>query len=88
MKKESDKVQDLIIESLSVMEKFFKINDSSSIQQLRSEVENLYSASQVEISTIRNSLKDGRELNESQHMVLLDRAAEVLKNRRADGVGL
>ncbi|MEA1019857.1 hypothetical protein U5820_19520 [Enterobacter asburiae] len=88
MKKESDKVQDLIIESLSVMEKFFKINDSSSIQQLRSEVENLYSASQIEISTIRNSLKDGRELNESQHMVLLDRAAEVLKNRRADGVGL
>ncbi|MBO0400940.1 hypothetical protein J1F15_00750 [Enterobacter bugandensis] len=87
LKKESDKIQDLIIESLSVMERFFKINDGNSIQQLRSEVEKLYSKSQIEISTIRNSLKDGRELNEEQHMILLDKAAETLKKRQADGLG-
>jgi hypothetical protein len=86
LKNESDKIQDLIIESLSVMERFFKINDSSSIQQLRDEVENLYSASGIEISTIRNSLKNGRELNEQQHMVLFDNVADVLRKRREAGL--
>ncbi|MFP2430348.1 hypothetical protein SOP92_10015 [Enterobacter ludwigii] len=82
LKKDSDKIQDLIIESLSVMEKFFKVNNSGSIQQLREEVEKLYSASGIEISIIRNNLKNGVELNEQQNMVLLDRAAEALRNRR------
>lgn len=86
LKKESNKVQDLIIESLSVMERFFTLNDGSSIQKLRSEVESLYSASDIEMSTIRNNLKEGRELSEVQNMLLLDEAAKVLRGRRQAGL--
>ncbi|WP_336996015.1 hypothetical protein [Leclercia sp. UBA7405] len=86
LKKESNKVQDLIIESLSVMERFFTLNDGSSIQKLRGEVESLYSASDIEMSTIRNNLKEGRGLSEVQNMLLLDEAAKVLRERRQAGL--
>lgn len=75
---EKEKIQDVIIESLSVMERYFKINDGSSIKKLSDEVRNIYSNSEIEASTIRNSIKKGRELTEHQLTALLDNAAESL----------
>jgi len=69
-KTEKERIQDLIVESLSVMERFFKIDDSSSIQKLKNEVRNLYSNSEIEASTIRNSIKYGQELTEKQAMTV------------------
>lgn len=84
-RKEKEKIQDLIVESLSVMYKFFKIDDGRSIQKLKEEVENLYRESGIEISTIRNAQKYGRELTEQQLLTLIDHADKALKNRQRDG---
>lgn len=80
-RKEKDNIQDLIVESLSVMERFFTIDDSSSIQQLRNEVKKMYTDSEIEMSIIRNAIKDGKELTEQQTLTLFETADEVLKNR-------
>jgi len=84
-KKEKENLQDIIVESLSIMDKFFKIDDSSSIQKLKIEVRNLFSKSEVEASTIRNVLKNGKELTEQQIINLFDKVDEGLKNGQIDG---
>jgi hypothetical protein len=81
-KEEQRKIQDLTVKSLSVLEKFFTIDDSSSIQQLSNEVKNLYSASGLEMSVIRNAIKDNQELTEQQMLTMLDAIGEASKNKQ------
>ncbi|MFI3308612.1 hypothetical protein [Ewingella allii] len=83
---EQGKIQDLTVKSLSVLERFFMIDDSSSIQQLSNEVKKLYSESGLEMSVIRNAIKDGRELTDQQMLTLLDAAGEVSKNRQSSNL--
>ncbi|MBU9853896.1 hypothetical protein J1778_01170 [Rahnella sp. H11b] len=81
-REEKVKIQDLIVESLSVMERFFTIDDSNSIQQLKNDVNKLYSESQLEASIIRNAIKNGIELTEQQILTVFEQAEEVIKNKK------
>lgn len=80
--KEKAKIQDFIVESLFIMEKFFKIDDGSSIQNLKKEVEKLYSTSEIEISSILNAINAKRELTPQQTMTFLDKLDEKIKKDR------
>ncbi|MBN6345326.1 hypothetical protein JZM17_28350, partial [Escherichia coli] len=60
--KEKERLQDLIVASLDVMNDFFKVDNSRSLQQLKSRVEELLTVSDIEASTIRNALRQKKEL--------------------------
>ncbi len=77
--KYKENIQDLIVESISVLDKFFKIDDSSSIQKLKAEVLKLYSDKDIEMSAIRNKFKNDNELTNQEFGTLLDEAANKLK---------
>ncbi|WP_258034562.1 hypothetical protein [Pectobacterium odoriferum] len=65
-RKEKALIQDLIVKSSSIMDKFFKIDNSSSIQKLKEEIKELYADRGIEMATIRNKIRDGEELTEQQ----------------------
>lgn len=83
-----DQLQDLIVKSLSIMDKFFKIDNSSSISKLKEEVRALISERGIEISTIRNVIKDGDKLTDQQTMTFFNEAGEALNNKRNDRLEL
>lgn len=70
--KEKTEIQNFIVNSLTTMEKFFDIDNSSSIQQLREEVEKLYSEKEIEFSTIFNTLNAKKKLKDGQTFAFLD----------------
>lgn len=80
--KEKAKIQDLIVESLFIMEKLFKVESGSSAQNLKKEVEKLYSASEIEISSILNAINANRELTPKQTMVFFEKLDEKTKKDR------
>ncbi|HEJ7837878.1 TPA: hypothetical protein SMI00_000085 [Serratia marcescens] len=59
---EKNRLQDFIVASLNIINQLFKIDSSRSIQQLKAEIEGLFTVSDIEASTIRNTLKSGGEL--------------------------
>ncbi len=82
LSKDKARIQDLIVESLFIMENIFSISDSSSIQKIKKEVEKLYSASEIEISSILNAINAKRELTPQQTMIFFDKLDEKLKKDR------
>ncbi|MGP2540554.1 hypothetical protein [Pantoea eucalypti] len=77
--KEKAEIQHIVVESLSIMERFFKLDNSQSIQGLRKEVEKLYSAKEIEFSTIFNAINTHKSLTEQQTSTFLETLDEKLK---------
>lgn len=78
--KEKTEIQNFIVKSLTTMQKFFEIDNGSSIQQLREEVEKLYSAKEIEFSKIFNALDGKESLKDGQALTFLDALDE--KNKK------
>ncbi|MGC0992671.1 hypothetical protein [Pantoea agglomerans] len=78
--KEKTEIQNFIVKSLTTMQKFFEIDNGSSIQQLREEVEKLYSAKEIEFSKIFNALDAKESLKDGQALTFLDALDE--KNKK------
>lgn len=85
MEIEKEKLQDLIVASLEVMDDFFKVDNSRSLQQLKSRVEELLTVSDIEASTIRNALRQKKELTSSQTMKMLDMVEAKIKKEKEKG---
>lgn len=83
--KEKERLQDLIVASLEVMDDFFKVDNSRSLQQLKSRVEELLTVSDIEASTIRNALRQKKELTSSQTMKMLDMVEAKIKKEKEKG---
>ncbi|EIC4024667.1 hypothetical protein LAC00_000259 [Escherichia coli] len=83
--KEKERLQDLIVASLDVMNDFFKVDNSRSLQQLKSRVEELLTVSDIEASTIRNALRQKKELTSSQTMKMLDMVEAKIKKEKEKG---
>nr|WP_154928293.1 hypothetical protein [Pantoea agglomerans] len=73
-------IQNTVVQSLSIMEKFLKLDDSSSIQELREEVQKLYSAKEIEFSTMINAVEAQKSLTKGQTFMFLDALDE--KNKK------
>lgn len=72
----------MIVASLEVMDDFFKVDDSHSLQQLKSRAEELFTVSDIEASTIRNALRQKKELTSSQTMKMLDMVEAKIKKEK------
>ncbi|HAW0278067.1 TPA: hypothetical protein JLI70_002186 [Escherichia coli] len=83
--KEKERLQDLIVASLEVMDDFFKVDNSRSLQQLKSRVEKLLTVSDIEASTIRNALRQKKELTSSQTMKMFDMVEAKIKKEKEKG---
>lgn len=83
--KEKERLQDLIVASLEVMDDFFKVDNSRSLQQLKSRVEELLTVSDIEASTIRNALRQKKELTSSQTMKMFDMVEAKIKKEKEKG---
>ncbi|EFS5590656.1 TPA: hypothetical protein ACW1B7_000239 [Escherichia coli] len=81
--KEKERLQDLIVASLDVMNDFFKVDNSRSLQQLKSRVEELLTVSDIEASTIRNALRQKKELTSSQRLKMLDMVEDKVKKKKS-----
>lgn len=77
--KEKTEIQHFIVKSLTVMEKFFTVNNGPSIQELRKEVEGLYSAKEIEFSKIFNALDAQENLTDGQALTFLDALDDKIK---------
>ncbi|MDT7360418.1 hypothetical protein RQM69_10625 [Citrobacter freundii] len=84
--KEKDRLQDLIVASLEVMDDFFKVDDSHSLQQLKSRAEELFTVSDIEASTIRNALRQKKKLTSSQTLKMLDMVEDKIKKEKANNI--
>ncbi|MGQ4132787.1 hypothetical protein ACUC97_25510 [Escherichia coli] len=82
---EKERLQDLIVASLEVMDDFFKVDNSRSLQQLKSRVEKLLTVSDIEASTIRNALRQKKELTSSQTMKMFDMVEAKIKKEKEKG---
>lgn len=82
---EKERLQDLIVASLEVMDDFFKVDNSRSLQQLKSRVEELLTVSDIEASTIRNALRQKKELTSSQALKMLDMVESKIKKEKEKG---
>ncbi|HAL6045954.1 TPA: hypothetical protein H6T21_003426 [Escherichia coli] len=83
--KEKERLQDLIVASLDVMNDFFKVDNSRSLQQLKSRVEELLTVSDIEASTIRNALRQKKELTSTQALKMLDMVESEIKKEKEKG---
>ncbi|GCU44944.1 hypothetical protein [Escherichia coli] len=83
MEIEKEKLQDLIVASLEVMNDFFTVDNSRSLQQLKSRVEELLTVSDIEASTIRNALRQKKELTSSQRLKMLDMVEDKVKKKKS-----
>ncbi|HHV9849404.1 TPA: hypothetical protein ACURBK_000254 [Escherichia coli] len=83
--KEKERLQDLIVASLDVMNDFFKVDNSRSLQQLKSRVEELLTVSDIEASTIRNALRQKKELTSTQALKMLDMVESKIKKEKEKG---
>lgn len=81
--KEKERLQDLIVASLDVMNDFFKVDNSRSLQQLKSRVEELLTVSDIEASTIRNALRQKKELTSTQRLKMLDMVEDKVKKKKS-----
>jgi len=77
--KEKIEIQNFIVKSLTIMEKFFKVDNSSSIQALKKEIEELYSAKEMEFSKISNALDAHENLTDGQALTFLDALDDKVK---------
>lgn len=84
--KEKERLQDLIVASLEVMDDFFKVDDSHSLQQLKSRAEELFTVSDIEASTIRNALRQKKKLTSSQTLKMLDMVEDKIKKEKANNI--
>ncbi|WP_270421754.1 hypothetical protein [Citrobacter amalonaticus] len=84
--KEKERLQDLIVASLDVMNDFFKVDNSRSLQQLKSRVEELLTVSDIEASTIRNALRQKKELTSSQTLKMLDMVESKIKKEKTNNL--
>lgn len=84
--KEKERLQDLIVASLDVMNDFFKVDNSRSLQQLKSRVEELLTVSDIEASTIRNALRQKKELTSTQTLKMLDMVESKIKKEKANNL--
>lgn len=84
--KEKERLQDLIVASLEVMNDFFKVDNSRSLQQLKSRVEELLTVSDIEASTIRNALRQKKELTSSQTLKMLDMVESKIKKEKTNNL--
>ncbi|HAI6183158.1 TPA: hypothetical protein HJT69_002742 [Escherichia coli] len=82
---EKERLQDLIVASLEVMDDFFKVDNSRSLQQLKSRVEELLTVSDIEASTIRNALRQKKELTSTQALKMLDMVESKIKKEKEKG---
>lgn len=82
---EKERLQDLIVASLDVMNDFFKVDNSRSLQQLKSRVEELLTVSDIEASTIRNALRQKKELTSTQALKMLDMVESKIKKEKEKG---
>lgn len=83
---EKERLQDLIVASLEVMNDFFKVDNSRSLQQLKSRVEELLTVSDIEASTIRNALRQKKELTSSQTLKMLDMVESKIKKEKTNNL--
>ena len=83
---EKERLQDLIVASLEVMNDFFKVDNSRSLQQLKSRVEELLTVSDIEASTIRNALRQKKELTSSQRLKMLDMVESKIKKEKTNNL--
>ncbi|EFB2507628.1 TPA: hypothetical protein IB139_000509 [Escherichia coli] len=83
--KEKERLQDLIVASLEIMDDFFKVDNGHSLQQLKSRVEELLTVSDIEASTIRNALRQKKELTSSQTMKMFDMVEAKIKKEKEKG---
>lgn len=83
--KKKERLQDLIVASLDVMNDFFKVDNSRSLQQLKSRVEELLTVSDIEASTIRNALRQKKELTSTQALKMLDMVESKIKKEKEKG---
>lgn len=83
--KEKERLQDLIVASLDVMNDFFKVDNSRSLQQFKSRVEELLTVSDIEASTIRNALRQKKELTSTQTLKMLDMVESKIKKEKEKG---
>lgn len=84
--KEKERLQDLIVASLDVMNDFFKVDNSRSLQQLKSRVEELLTVSDIEASTIRNALRQKKELTSTQTLKMLDMVESKIKKEKTNNL--
>ncbi|EOU7304788.1 hypothetical protein ACOKA8_004358 [Citrobacter freundii] len=84
--KEKERLQDLIVASLEIMDDFFKVDNSHSLQQLKKRVEGLLTVSDIESATIRNALRHNKELTSSQTMKMLDMVEAKIKKEKANNI--
>ncbi|HGL4294265.1 TPA: hypothetical protein ACKE33_000895 [Citrobacter sedlakii] len=83
---EKERLQDLIVASLEVMNDFFKVDNSRSLQQLKSRVEELLTVSDIEASTIRNALRQKKGLTSPQTLKMLDMVEDRIKKKKTDNI--
>lgn len=83
MEIEKEKLQDFIIASLEIMNDLFKVGNGRSLQQLKSRVEELLTVSDIEASTIRNALRQKKELTSSQTLKMLDMVEDKVKKKKS-----
>lgn len=84
--KGKERLQDLIVASLDVMNDFFKVDNSRSLQQLKSRVEELLTVSDIEASTIRNALRQKKELTSTQTLKMLDMVESKIKKEKTNNL--
>lgn len=85
--KEKTEIQHIVVESLSIMDKFFKIDNELTIQELREEIEKLYSAKEIEFSTIINAV-NAEQATVQQKSKFLEALDEKFKrNELKQGIG-
>lgn len=84
--KEKERLLDLIVASLELMDDFFKVDNRHSLQQLKGRVEGFLTVSDIEASTIRNVSRHNKEITSSQTMKMLEMAEDKIKMEKANNI--
>ena len=80
-KKENAIMQELIVKSSSIMERYLKTDNSTSIASLSEEIKNIYSEREIELATLRNAIRDGEKLSFEQAMIFSGELESALDNK-------
>lgn len=75
---EKEKLQDLIFRCMILLNKMLDAHDAESFDELKKEAEDLFTVDDFQMSTIRNTLKDNKELSSEQTFSLFDKFEERL----------
>ncbi|QLZ62220.1 hypothetical protein HV079_12525 [Citrobacter freundii] len=88
IKVEKEKLQDFIVSSLELLDDFFKVDNSQSLKQVKGKIESLLTFSDIDASTIRNALRQNKELTQEQVIKFFEDAEENLKKEKAGKVSM